>query len=416
MYNLRFKTELIHGGKNKDILGSTTTPVYFSNAFSQQKAEDLEKIFKGNKPGYIYTRISNPTVVAFEEKIAIIEGGKVATATSSGMAAIYLTLTTILSPGDEIITSSGLFGGTYNLLKNFDKKGIRVKFLNELTPEELKKNISDKTKVFFGETVGNPKLDVLDIEEFGKVCTEHSIIFVVDSTVTTPYFIQPLKLGADIVIHSTSKYINGNSNSIGGVIIEKGINKLRNEKFKDFHRHLKAYGVFAFTARLKDETNKDIGAIMSPMNAFLNLVGVETLALRMKAHSENSIKIVNHFKNHEKILEINFPLYEKSKYYDLAQKYYENGWGAIITFRLGSKGNAFTFINNLKIIINLANIGDTRSLIIHPASTICVHNTLEEKENMGVFEDLVRISIGIEDVEDIIEDIENALSQIDINF
>lgn len=409
---MKFNTKLIHGNYKADETGATNTPLYLSNAYAQDTAEELEKIMNGRSMGYAYTRISNPTVTAFERRIASIEGGLVATAAASGMSAIYLAIMNIVQSGDEIISSSGLFGGTYTLMRNLKDYGVDVKFLEGLSEEALNYAITEKTKIVFAETIGNPKLDVLDVESISRICKENNIIFMVDSTITTPYLIRPIEYGADIVIHSTSKYINGTSNSIGGIIVDGGSDKYKHEKFKNFNEYAKKYGKMAFTAKLKATVARDIGAVLSPFNAFLNLTGIETLSLRMAAHCENALKAAKYLNDHNKVVSVNYPNLEKSKYYDLAQKYYPNGAGSILTFRLGSKENAFKFINNLKMIFNLPHIGDTKTLIIHPSSTICANNTEEEKLQMGVYEDLVRLSVGIEDIEDILLDIENALEVI----
>jgi len=410
---VRFQTKLIHGNWKGDTkTGATNVPIYYSNAYSHQTAEELEDIFIGKEAGYVYTRIANPTVEAFERRIATLERGVAAIATSSGMAAIYLAFMNVLLPGDEVIASSGIFGGTYDLLKNLIEYNIHVKFVDDLDEDTLNREITSKTKIVFSETIGNPKLDVLDIEKVGQICQEKNVLFIVDSTVTSPYLIKPLEYGVDIVIHSTSKYINGTSNAIGGIIVDGGSKKFYSEKFPEFKEYTKRFKRFAFTAKLRNGIGKDLGAIMSPMNSFLNLTGIETLALRMKAHCENTLKVAEYLENHPKVAFVNYPNLKSSKYYNIAKKYYKKGTGSILTFRLGSKEKAFHFINNLKLIYNLPNIGDTKSVIIHPASTICAKNTKEEKEQMGVYEDLVRLSVGIEDVEDIIEDIESSLANI----
>lgn len=407
---MEFQTKLIHGNwSGDDKTGATNVPIYYSNAFAHQSAKELENIFTGRDAGYVYSRIANPSVEAFEKRIAAIEGGVAAVATASGMSAIYLALMNILKPGDEIISSSGVFGGTYNLLKNLQDYNIHVKFLNCLDETTLSNEISEKTKVIFAETIGNPKLDVLDIETVAHVCQKKNIIFIVDATTTTPYLMKPIDYGADIIIHSASKYINGNSSAIGGIIIDGGSKKYSDDKFIGFKHYAKRFGKFAFTAKLRQEIGKDIGAVMAPMNSFLNLIGIETLALRMKTHCENAMKLAEYLSQHSKVADVNYPLLKTSKYYCIAKKYYEKGAGALISCRLGSKQNAFDFIDHLKIISNLVNIGDTKTLVVHPASTICVSNTSEEKQQMGVYEDLVRISVGIEDYKDILEDVEQAL-------
>lgn len=409
---MKFNTKLIRGNHKLDETGATNTPLYFSNAYAHESAEDIENIFRGRKMGYVYSRIGNPTVTSFERRMASIEGGLLATATASGMTAIYLSIMNIVQSGDEIIASTGLYGGTYTLLRNLRPLGINVKFLDNLNEENLNNAITDKTKIVFAETIGNPKLDILDIDTVSKVCRENNIIFMVDSTITTPYLINPIQHGVDVVIHSTSKYINGTSNSIGGVIVDGGSNKYKHDKFSNLKPYAQKFGKMAFTAKLKDTVGKDIGACMSPLNAFLNLTGIETLALRMREHCKNALEIAKYLSTNDKVVSVNYPNLENSKYYEMSQKYYKDGASGIVTFRLGSKEKAFEFINNLKLILNLPNIGDTKTLIIHPASSICLDNTEEERLEMGVYDDLLRLSVGIEDAEDLIEDIENALNTI----
>ncbi|MBU3177695.1 O-acetylhomoserine aminocarboxypropyltransferase/cysteine synthase [Clostridium estertheticum] len=409
---MKFNTKLIHGNLKTDETGATNTPLHLSNAFAHNTAEKLEGIMKGTSMGYAYTRISNPTVTSFERRIASIEGGLAATAAASGMSAIYLAIMNIVECGDEIIASSGLFGGTYALLKNLKSYGINVKFLENLDEESLEAVINENTKIVFGETLGNPKLDVLDIEEVAKVCNKHNLIFIVDSTITTPFLIRPIEYGADIVIHSTSKYINGTSNSIGGIIVDGGSSKYKDIKYKNFNEYSKKFGKMAYTSKLRNTVGKDIGASLAPFNAFLNLTGIETLSLRMREHCSNTLAVAKFLSNNSKVTSVNYPSLPTSKYYNIAQKYYKNGASGVLTFRLGSKENAFKFINNLKMIVNITNIGDTKTLIIHPASTICSSNTENEKEQMGVFDDLLRLSVGIEDIEDILFDIESAMNSI----
>lgn len=409
---MKFTTKLIHGNEALDSTGATNTPVFLSNAYAHTSPEKLEGIFKGTAMGFAYTRISNPTINSFERRIASVEGAMAATAAASGMSAIYLAIMNIVESGDEIISSSGLFGGTYTLFRNLKSYGIKTNFLETLDEESLEKVVNEKTKVLFAEAIGNPKLDILDIEKVSEFCSKNNIIFIVDSTITTPYLINPIKYGADVVIHSTSKYINGTSNSIGGVIVDGGSTKYKNEKFENFSNYSKKFGKMAFTGKLRDTIGKDLGAALSPMSAFLNLTGIETLSLRMKQHCENTLKVAEYLEAHEKVVSVNYPKLKSSPYYDLAEKYYEKGASGILTFRLGSKERCFKFINALKLIVNLTNVGDTKTLIIHPASTICLSNTEEEKLQMGVYEDLIRLSVGIEDIEDIIGDIEEALKAI----
>jgi O-acetylhomoserine (thiol)-lyase len=409
---MKFNTKLIHGNFNIDYTGATNAPIYLSNAYAHKSAENLEDIFTGKTMGYAYTRISNPTVISFERRMASIEDGLSATSAASGMSAIYLAIMNVLEPGNEIIASCGLYGGSYTLIRNLRSFGIKVKFLEELNKESLELAINENTRLVFAETIGNPKLNVLDIEPVSKICKLHKIILMIDSTMTTPYLIKPLQHGADVVIHSTSKYINGTSNSIGGIIIDGGSSKYSDSKYSNFEPYVKRFGNMSFTAKLKDTIGRDIGPAMSPFSAFLNLTGVETLALRMKEHCKNTLMAARYLESNKKISEVNYPGLESSKYHDLIRKYYKNEAGGILTFRLGSKEKAFAFLNRLKLILNLTNIGDTKSIIIHPSSTICSNNTEEEKMQMGVYDDLLRLSVGIEDVEDIIGDMEQALENV----
>lgn len=409
---MKFATKLIHGNYILEKNGATNIPIYMSNAYAHTSPYELENIFQGRSLGYAYSRVSNPTVTTLERRISSIEGAAASTAAASGMSAIYMAITNIVRSGDEIIASSGLYGGTYTLLANLKDIGIKVIFLDEINDENLLNSITEKTKLVYAETIGNPKLDILDIEKVGEVCRNNNIIFMVDSTVSTPYLVNPIKYGADIVIHSTSKYINGTSNAIGGIIVDGGSNKYKTDKYENFHEYFEKFGKLAFTAKLKAYIGRDIGAVMSPFNAFLTLTGIETLELRMKKHCSNAMEVAKYLEKNEKITKVNYPNLNTSKYYDLAKKYYTEGASGIITFRLGTKERAFKFIKNLKLILNLTNIGDTKTIIIHPSSTICAYNTKEEKEKMAVYDDLLRLSVGIEDVEDIISDIEDALKTI----
>lgn len=409
---MKFNTKLIHGNLKIDETGATNTPIYLSNAYAHNSAEKLEDIFSGRAVGYAYTRISNPTVISFERRMTSIEDGMVATSAASGMSAIYLAIMNTVQPGDEIVASSALYGGTYTLIRNLKSFGIKIKFLDEMNEKSLNEAITKDTKLVFTETMGNPKLDVLDIEPVSRICKINNIILIIDSTMTTPYLIKPLQYGADIVIHSTSKYINGTSNSIGGIIIDGGSSKYSNIKYNNFKPYIEKFGSMAFTAKLKDTVGRDIGSPLSPFNAFLNLTGLETLSLRMKEHCKNALVVAKYLDDNKKVSQVNYAGLKSSRYYNLIEKYYKNGAGGILTFRLGSKEKAFKFLNNLKLILNLTNIGDTKSIIIHPSSTIYSNNTEEEKIQMGVYDDLLRLSVGIEDSEDIIEDIEQALKAV----
>jgi O-acetylhomoserine (thiol)-lyase len=409
---MKFNTMLLHGNFAPDkSSGATSSPIYQSTAFAHSTAEELENIFKGSEFGYIYSRINNPTIEAFERRIAFLENGIGAAACSSGMSAITLSMLNILRIGDEIISGSGIFGGTFSLFENFKNCGIITKYTEGSSAKHFEKLITDKTKVIFVETIGNPKLDVPDLKKIAALTHSKSILFIVDNTVTTPYLINPINYGADIVIHSTSKYINGSGNSIGGVIVDSGNFHWEVNKYPAMEDFIK-YGGFAYLAKLRQGIFKDFGACMSPFNAFLTMIGLETLGIRMNFLCENAFKLALHLKNNSKIQEVNYPGLKESPFYEIANTQFRQKFGAVVTIRVGTKEKAFALINNLKLILNLSNIGDVRTLVIHPASTIYASNSISEKETVGVYEDLIRISLGLEEIDDIIEDFEQAIEKI----
>lgn len=405
---MEFNTKLIHGSTNADDMGSTLTPIYQSTAFSHKTAEELESIFKGTDFGFIYTRINNPTVESFERRIKDLEGGIGAIACASGMSAITLAIMNIAGNGDEIISGSGIFGGTYSLFENLKDYGIMPRYAKDSNISSFEECINEKTKLIFVETIGNPKLDVVDIKQLAELAHHHKIPLIVDNTVTTPYLIRPIKLGADIVIHSTSKYINGSGNSIGGIIVDSGRFKWDLKKYPSLKEFSK-FGPFIYLAKLRKGIFKDFGACISPFNAYLNTIGIDTLGLRMDRICDNANELAKKLNENSKVVSVNYPGLEDNPNNNISKDQFNNKHGGILTIRVGSKENAFKVINNLKYALNIANIGDVRTLVIHPASTIYATNTIEEKENMGVYEDLIRISVGIEDSIDLIKDFENAL-------
>ncbi|MDQ2085449.1 O-acetylhomoserine aminocarboxypropyltransferase/cysteine synthase [Herbivorax sp. ANBcel31] len=409
---MKFNTALLHGNfKCDEKTGATVTPIYQSTSFEQKSPEKLENIFKGSEPGFIYSRISNPTVDSFEKRIAFLEGGVGAVACSSGMAAITLALLNILKSGEEIVSGSGVFGGTHSLFKSLNDYGILTRYVEDSQVESFEKAINEKTRLIFIETIGNPKLDVPDIRELSKLANSKGIPLIVDNTVTTPYLVRPLKLGADIVVHSTSKYINGSGNTIGGIIVDGGSFKWDFEKYNTLKEY-KKFGVFTYLAKLKKGLFKDFGACLSPFNAYLNSIGLETLGIRMERLCKNAQKLAVYLEKKPKVIDVNYPGLKNSRYFKKANEQFDGKFGAILTIRVGTRENAFKLINSLKFVSNLANIGDVRTLVIHPASTIYVTNTNEEQEMMGVYEDLLRISVGIEDIEDIKEDFNQGLNNL----
>lgn len=403
-----FNTGLLHGTDEKYPQGATQVPIYQSSAFRHDSAEDLEKIFDNKKMGFSYTRINNPTVESFEKRVTMLEDGIGSVACASGMAALTNAFLNILQAGDEIVAACGLYGGTVELFDDLKPFGISVKYVKENKPEAFEAEITEKTRLVFAETIGNPKLDVTDIQAVAEVAHKYEVPLIVDNTVATPYLIQPLKLGADIVVHSSSKYINGSSDAISGILVcGKGL-KWDPDRYPGLAPYRK-FGPFAYIAKLRNGLFRNTGACLAPQNAFLNNLGLETLGLRMQRQCDNALELARFLQSLGGDIEVNYPGLEKSPYHEIAEKQFRNGYGAIVTVRTGSKEKAFSIINSLKIPLIISNIGDTKTLVIHPESTIAAHISDEEKLQSGVFEDLIRISVGIEDIEDLKEDFKQAI-------
>lgn len=408
---MKFNTALLHGNFDGDaVTGATVTPIYQVSAFSHGTPEQLEKVFNNKAPGYAYSRISNPTVDSFEKRIASLEHGIGAIACSSGMAAVTMSLLNILSSGDEIITGSGLFGGTIDLFEDLKAFGITARFVKRVCTEEIEPLINENTKAIFAELIGNPAIDIVDIESVASLAHKHGIPLIIDSTTATPCLIHPIDHGADIVVHSSSKYINGSGNAISGIIVDSGNFKWDASRY-EFINTYKKYGKFAYLAKLRNGIWRNVGCCLAPMNAFLNTIGLETMGLRMERLCYNAYHLAQYLDSFEGI-EANYPLLPKNPYSALAEKYFDGRGGAILTIRTGSKERAFKLMNNLKIPIVATNIGDVRTLVIHPASTIYAHSNEEQKVNAGVYEDTIRISIGIEDIEDLKEDFKQAIDKL----
>lgn len=412
---LEMNTMLLHCVRQEEeFKGATSVPIFQTSAFAHKTAEELENIFNSKKPGFAYSRIGNPTVDNFEKRMARLEGGISATACASGSAAVSCALLNILKCGDEILVPTGLYGGTLDLFRDLEPFGIKAVFVDDFTAESIAPYINENTKAIFAELIGNPKLNVVDVRELADLAHKNDIPLIIDSTTATPVLIKPIKLGADIVIHSSSKYINSNGSAISGIIIDSGNFKWNNGKFVVMGDYLK-FGKGAFTARLRNSVWRDIGACLAPMNAYLNINGLETLGLRMERICQNAQLLAEHFKTLRYVKEVNYPGLKDNPYYPLINKQFNNGLaGGILTIRVESKEKAFTIINNLKYALNVSNIGDTKTLVVHPASTIFAHSSDEEKAAAGVYDDLIRISVGIEDIEDIIADFENAFHTADM--
>lgn len=322
-----------------------------------------------------------------------------------------LSVLNIAGAGDEIVSGSGIFGGTHSLFNSLKQFGIMTRFAKDSGIHSFEECLSEKTKCVYVETLGNPKLDVADLSALSSLAHERGIPLIVDNTATTPYLIKPFEFGADIVVHSTSKFINGNGTAVGGVIVDCGNFKWDFDKYGVLKQFAK-FGPFAYLAKLRNGFYKDMGPCMAPFTAFLNNIGLETLGLRMERLCSNSLELARFLYQSGKVKDVNYPGLKKSPYHDLARKQFGDKYGAILTIRLGSKGNAFKLIDNLKYAMNVSNIGDNKTLVIHPASTIFNNLSSQERESAGVYDDLVRISVGIEDIEDIIEDFDQALDKL----
>lgn len=408
---MEFNTALLHGDFLGDKnTGSTVTPIYQSSAFCHSSAEELEKIFHNQAPGFSYTRISNPTIDAFEKRMTALEGGIASVACASGMAALFNAFCNILQAGDEIVSSASLYGGSIDLFRDLEAFGITTRYVENNNWEQFEAATNEHTRLYFAETIGNPRLDVTDIKTLSEIAHKHGVPLIIDNTVATAYLVKPLEQGADIVMNSTSKYINGNSDAISGVITDSGKFKWDTDKYpgmKDF----KKFGPYAYTAKLRNGLFRNTGACLAPQNAFLNIIGIETLGLRMEKICDNAIKLAEFFQNEYSDITVNYPGLESSKWHDIAVSQLKNGFGGIITIRTGSKERAFKIMNALKLPLIISNIGDTKTLVIHPESTLNVHSTEEEKVTAGVFDDLIRVSVGIEDIKDLIEDFRQAIEQ-----
>jgi O-acetylhomoserine (thiol)-lyase len=424
--NWGFRTRSLHaGGRPDSATGARAVPIYQSTSFVFEDTEDAADQFALQKFGTIYTRISNPTINAFEERIASLEGGIGSVATASGMSAEFLTAAALAGSGDNFVTSSALYGGTHTLFDvTLGRFGVEARFINGDEPEAYARSIDAKTKFLYTEIIGNPSGSIPDLHAIGEVARAHNLPLVIDGTFSTPYLCRPMEHGADIVIHSATKFIGGHGNSLGGVVTESGKFDWGSGRFPSMTDPVASYnglnfwenfGEYAFCTKLRSEQLRDIGAAMSPTNAFLLLQGIETLPFRMDAHVANAKLVVEFLDNHEVVSWVNYAGLESSPYFDLAQKYMPRGPGAVFTFGVkGGREAGARFIESLQLISHLANVGDARTLVIHPAST--THQQLSD-ENLvsgGVTPDMIRLSIGLEDIEDILWDLDQALHRVSL--
>lgn len=408
------ETIALHGGYVPDATTGATAPnIQQTAAFAYDTAESLSRAFSGQGPGFIYSRIANPTSSAFERRMAELEGGVGCLSCASGMAAIASVVMGLTRTGDHIVAANGIFGGTVSLFRNtLARFGIRTDFVDSGNADAFRNAITPDTKLVFLETITNPGMDVPDLPAIADITQEAGIPLVVDSTVTTPVIIRPGEWGADIVVHSASKFINGHGNSIGGAIIDTGNFDWSNGPFDDIADLAKRAGKLAFLAQLRTLIYRDLGCCPSPFNSFLHLTGIEGLALRMEAHCRNALALAEYLDAHPKVKRVNYPGLESSPYHDRARRLFGDKVGGIITFCLGSADSAFQLVDGLSLAQNLANIGDSKTLVIHPASTIFQEFSAEERADMGVSDNLVRVSVGVENIDDIIADFESALENL----
>ncbi|EOR27999.1 O-acetylhomoserine aminocarboxypropyltransferase/cysteine synthase family protein [Clostridium sartagoforme AAU1] len=417
-------TICIQGGYAPKAGEPRVLPIFQTATYKYDDPDQLEKLFNLGAEGHLYSRISNPTVGALEEKFAKLQGGIGAVATSSGQAALLYAILNICSAGDHVISSASLYGGTVNLFTvNLKKMGIDVTFVDpEASQEEILSCAKDNTKVIYGETIGNPGLDILDFDKFAEVARKLEIPFIVDNTVGTPYLCNPFEHGANVVVHSTTKYADGHAQSIGGIVVDGGNFNWANGKFKDFTepdasyhglRYVESFGNAAYITKLRVTLGRDLGACQSPFNAYLTNLGLETLHLRMERHSQNALDLAKWLEKHPKIRWVNYPYIETSSQYDKAKKYLKGGGSGLLTFGInGGIEDAKRFAKSLNLVALVVTLGDVRSCLLHPATT--THSQLSEKEQIasGVTPDLMRVSIGVEDIRDIISDFEQALESI----
>jgi O-acetylhomoserine (thiol)-lyase len=418
-----FETLALHAGQETadSATGARAVPIYQTSSFVFDSPEHAANLFALRQSGNIYSRIMNPTQDAFERRIAALEGGVGALATASGQSAETLAILNIANAGDEIISSTSLYGGTYNLFHyTLPKLGITVRFIDSRDPENFRSAINDRTKAIFAETVGNPRLDTLDISAVAAIAHENGLPLIIDNTVPTPYLVQPLKHGADIVVHSATKFIGGHGTSIGGVIVDAGrFDWAASGRFPgltepdpSYHgiRYVEALGQLAYIIKARVQLLRDLGPAQSPFNSWLFLQGLETLPLRMERHSQNALRIAEFLASHPAVSWVSYPGLKSHPDHELAKRYFTHGYGAILGF--GIKGGLEAgkqLIRHIELFSHLANVGDAKSLIIHPASTTHSQLTPDEQFETGVTPDFIRLSVGLETVEDLIEDLDQAL-------
>lgn len=412
---LHFDSRVIHDALKPDQWhGSTLPPIFQSASTRHETAQSLSNTFAGKKKDHIYMRLTNPTNAVFEEKLTSLENGKGAVVMSSGMAAITNTCMALLRSGDEFISGNSLFMSTYLLFTGvFKKYNLNARIIDIQNSSEIENSITDKTRFIYIETIGNPKMDVPDIEKIAKTAHAHNLPLVVDNTLASPYLARPIELGADVVIHSTTKYLSGHGAATGGIVIDSGNFQWGSDRFPDFAPFIKRKGELALLDKIWREHHINFGTTQAPFHSYLAMIGMDTLALRMERHMSNAVKVAQYLTSHKKVKWVNFPGLSDHPDHETANKLFCNrGYGAMIAFGLANQDECFTLIDNLDMIYHLANLGDCKTLIIHPWSSQYISFDPDVKKSLSITPDLLRLSVGIENPSDIINDIDKALSRI----
>jgi len=410
--NWKFDTLVIHGAQTPSEWKNTTlSPIYQSASHRFETAEELSEVFAGRRPGFIYQRLQNPTNQVLENRLAMLEGGRAAVVTSSGMAAITDAVLAVCRAGDEIVSGNSLFMSTFLLYDVVLKKlGIQVKLVESSDLAAWRSAVTPNTKLLFVETIGNPKMDVPNISELAKLAHANSAPLIVDNTLATPYMFRPIEHGADIVVHSTTKYLNGHGSAVGGVVIDSGRFDWPEDKYPDFKPYKDRKGDLAYIDKVWREIHINFGTSQAPFHSFLTLIGLDTLALRMERHLSNAIKLAEFLSQHPKVKWVNFPGLPSSPAHDVATKQFKGkGYGALMTFGLENQEACFGFIRKVKLAYHLANLGDCKTLVIHPWSSQYVNFAEDVRRANGILPEMIRVSVGIEAIEDIIEDFDQAI-------
>ncbi len=422
---MKIETICVQGGYDPKSGDTRTLPLYQSTTYYYKTPEELAHLFDVPKDGHIYSRISNPTTNAFEEKIAMLEGGVGAMATASGMSAVMAAVMNVAHKGDNIISLSSIYGGTFNLFKiTLPKFGVNTKFItDDMTDEQIESLIDENTKAIFAETIANPAMIVCDFDRYAKICKKHGILFIVDNTLATPCLVRPFEHGANVIVHSTTKYLDGHASCVGGMIVDGGNFNFRgNPRYQEFYTPDASYhdviyvdegGSAAYILKARMQYMRDMGLSPSPFNTWFTNIGTETLHLRMERTSQNALALAKLLKSHKNVEWVLYPGLEDDKFHDIAVKYYKGGFGGMLVFGVkGGRSNAEKFIKNLNLIKQVTHIADVRSCVLHPAST--THRQLSDADliNAGITPNMVRLSVGIENIDDLSKDVSDALDNI----